>query len=837
MAKHAASTDNQCAPKRVRINEGTCLAASSPKADEGAWRILETFLMTDTTYPQTEEAFVSYLGDRYSAEDWKDALAALFSGDGDDMIVPFNPYINDRAEVDDDDDDDDDKEEEEEEEHRLFNRFIDDQARNSDEDDAEEDINGSSVQVSNIMSMPGSSAKNRLAAAIDDIVGKYQEKPRYSSRGHLPYKAAWSPSTVEKGCISFKFTVHLFLILYYVTHRVTKTATQYIAEHLQSKGFSVTVSTWVPGQLYVVSESPKTISAHLPPSHNLLVREYLRISEEEREAVECSNVKLPNPLWVRIKHGKYKDTIAYVFDSEESNSFVKVLVPPRDFPYPMAKGSVTLLDSSRLPKNNTVTDITHDEEVVGCSYKGAKYYKGLLLKDCHCYHLECVASPHVNDIQLHLQSGWDTSFMKRTIMAFLMQFLHAGDAVRIVKGEVHSETSTVLSIDHVLGSACVELTFDGDQVEMEVQLQDLERVFCIGDTVWVVVGAYLGLEGHAIQISGDIFHICQDISKEEVQVSKYYLDRHPINHTFQPRLPTMQQHYEPPPDESIQVRDPIEVLMGEHIGKCRIVSWFPVGVVQLWFRDANPVFIEDETEYLGPPIIQVATTFVRRTHLSQTITYTKERGYDIRPGDVTSWDVNSQDINTTDTNTAEGPLLSVDPSSSTLDPWTVDAQDIQDSINTRAEKVQDNGPLPWLMSREFALQFLTYHALLKVSLKFNGGGGKLHRRFVSTACPDPFCGANGPAPEGFVAVFCASSNKGAMLQHYHIPTSDLCPAPPRRKNQLCLILDGDFRGQIRTVSKCNVKLSTAELVIEGSDAPSISLRFDQICLVECFMVP
>ncbi|KAG2094639.1 uncharacterized protein F5147DRAFT_657116 [Suillus discolor] len=845
---------------------------------------------------KTEEAFVSYLGDRYSAEDWKDALAALFSGDGDDIIALANlhalkaiyicqastvslnmtkaakaspvttsmPKRNRRS-------------------CRPFNRFIDDQARDSDEDDDEEDIHGSPVQASNVTSILGLSAKNRLAAAINDIVGKYQERLRHSSRGCLT-KLPGPPAQLKKGCISFQFIVHLFLILYHVTHCITGTATRYIAEHLQSKGFSVTVSLWVPGQLHVVSDSPKMISASLPPSHNLSVREYLCISEEEHEAVEHSNIKLPNPSWVRIKHGKYKDAIVYVFDSEQSNLFVKVLVPPRDFPYPMPEGSVTLLDSSRLPKDNTVTDIIHGEEV----------------------------------------SGWDTPFMKRSIMAFSMQFLHAGDAIRVVKGEVHSEIGTVLSIDHALGSACLELTFDGDQVETEVQLQDLERVFCVGDTVWVVAGAYLGLEGHVIQISGDIFHLCQDISKEE-------------------------QHYEPPPDESIQVRDRIEVLIGEHMGKCGIVSWFPVGA--------------DEAEYsLGPPIIQVAAAFVRWTHISQTIAYTKERGYDVRPGDVvsvarrpeyqakgvvqsvdfpkarltllsesdqslichkrgsfldwrrlkglpsyviqywdgelcrhsawagtyhgqmpgcchkvwneikrrsyltspqrrcttpppdrvpsasstsirtdsnslwTSWDVNPEDTNTTDTNTVEGPSLSVDPSSLTLDPWTVDAQDIQDSIDARAEKVQDNGPLPWLMSKEFASQLLTYHALLKVSLRFNGGGGKLHRRFVSTACPDPFCGANGPAPKGFVAVFCASSNKGATLQHYHIPAGDLCPVPPRRKNQLCLILDGDFRGQIRTVSKCNVKLSTAELVIEGSDAPSISLRFDQICLVECFVV-
>jgi hypothetical protein len=49
------------------------ITSSSPLADEGAWRILEQFLSTDMTYPDMEEAFSSYLRDRYCSEDWKDA--------------------------------------------------------------------------------------------------------------------------------------------------------------------------------------------------------------------------------------------------------------------------------------------------------------------------------------------------------------------------------------------------------------------------------------------------------------------------------------------------------------------------------------------------------------------------------------------------------------------------------------------------------------------------------------------------------------------------------------------------------------------------------------------
>jgi hypothetical protein len=138
------------------------------------------------------------------------------------------------------------------------------------------------------------------------------------------------------------------------------------------------------------------------------------------------------------------------------------------------------------------------------------------------------------------------------------------------------------------------------------------------------------------------------------------------------------------------------------------------------------------------------------------------------------------------------------------------------------------GPLPWLMSEVFSSTFLFHHVVLKVGVGFMGG--RLHKRFVSTACPDPFCGANGPAPENCVAVFCTSNNAGAALQHYHIPSKDLSPAYPRKKNQRVLVLDGDSRGQVLTVTRCNVKKNTVEVAV--SPMTYITLRFEQICLVE-----
>jgi hypothetical protein len=132
------------------------------------------------------------------------------------------------------------------------------------------------------------------------------------------------------------------------------------------------------------------------------------------------------------------------------------------------------------------------------------------------------------------------------------------------------------------------------------------------------------------------------------------------------------------------------------------------------------------------------------------------------------------------------------------------------------------------MSKEFALKLFTYHVVLKVSLRFEGGW--LAKQFVSTTCPDPFCRENGPVPEGCVTVFCTSNHTGGKLQHCHIPTHDLSPAPPHKKHQQCLVLSGPHRGLIVTISKCSSANCTVEYIIAGTITSTLS--FNQICLVE-----
>jgi hypothetical protein len=196
---------------------------------------------------------------------------------------------------------------------------------------------------------------------------------------------------------------------------------------------------------------------------------------------------------------------------------VTVLTPVQNFPYEMPRGS-------RLPNMNDVSDIIHDNEVVGWKYRGESYYMGLLLKNFPRDCLELIVTPHVDNIRLHLESRCDKPFLKKTVVVFSMQFLcvgdwaigRLGDWARANTGALHSELGQVVSTDHAFGSVCLEFYIDGCPKTVDFRLQDIERVFWVGDTVRVVAGPYLGLEGYILQMCKDVFHICQAVSKEEV---------------------------------------------------------------------------------------------------------------------------------------------------------------------------------------------------------------------------------------------------------------------------------------------------------------------------------
>jgi hypothetical protein len=96
---------------------------------------------------------------------------------------------------------------------------------------------------------------------------------------------------------------------------------------------------------------------------------------------------------------------------------------------------------------------------------------------------------------------------------------------------------------------------------------------------------------------------------------------------LQKKLP-MQQLFNPPPEtETIEIGDYVEVLGRQYIGK-RGISWFPPGKtssVYLW--------VDDKVCSTGLVMIGVLSVWIRWIRLAKTIEYTKDKGYDVRPGD------------------------------------------------------------------------------------------------------------------------------------------------------------------------------------------------------------
>jgi hypothetical protein len=119
----------------------------------------------------------------------------------------------------------------------------------------------------------------------------------------------------------------------------------------------------------VVSDSPRTIASSLPSLHKLSVKDYHCILDDKHLAVECSTIKFPNLSWVRVETGKYRDVIGYVFNPDQLDLFIDVLVVIREFPYSMPLGSEGLLDRSHLPQDKAVTNIICNGEIIGCSVR------------------------------------------------------------------------------------------------------------------------------------------------------------------------------------------------------------------------------------------------------------------------------------------------------------------------------------------------------------------------------------------------------------------------------------------------------------------------------------
>ncbi|KAG1845548.1 hypothetical protein F4604DRAFT_1688682 [Suillus subluteus] len=73
-------------------------------------------------------------------------------------------------------------------------------------------------------------------------------------------------------------------------------------------------------------------------------------------------------------------------------------------------------------------------------------------------------------------------------------------------------------------------------------------------------------------------------------------------------------------------------LLGENLlRKSGIVEWVAPGGLMVWFWDANLLLTVEDS--LRRPLIEVAASAVHHTCIPPTLKFTKDKGYNIKPGD------------------------------------------------------------------------------------------------------------------------------------------------------------------------------------------------------------
>ncbi|KAG1785181.1 uncharacterized protein HD556DRAFT_1314446 [Suillus plorans] len=579
MAKWSALSPDEHNAKHVRVE------ALSALQDPGAWAILERFLTTDLTFGDMEDKFHAYLGDRHRPLEWTPTKLAIFSGERDDALSLTNllalkhQYIPEDDDIEeappltpkidfleisfDNDGEEDDIEVMDFPIRSRKNLFLDIEA--GEEDKSDDEIEGGVLSRASVTLLPA--PRHNLADAIHRIEQSYQSGSSSTIHRRSPEHTRKTAPLPTRNIPTrmYVFTVNV-------------SAREFLAEHLEKQGHSVVISPWIAAHLYVTSDSPLTIMSTVPESLKTSMKKWDRISNEEEAVINALRLKFPYPAWLRIKRGKYRDSIAYVYEPEQKNMFMTVLIPPKEFPYDMPKGATALFDPSRLP--TPLSDILRDGEVVGYKFKGEEYYSGLLKKNFHRYCTELVHVPHPDAIRLHVQSGWDTPFCRKTEISFSKQLLRQGDLVRLTTPDLLGQICTVISTDHAFGGS-VKLGFklDGREKAIEAKLDHVERVFNVGDEVSIIAGGYLGVQGHIVERDDDIFTICQFGMLEEIEISKYYLDRRPIDWTLQGHMPA-QSYVDPLPEpNTIEIGDYVKVTIGD--------LWASAGFI--WFQDDEGV--------------------------------------------------------------------------------------------------------------------------------------------------------------------------------------------------------------------------------------------------------
>ncbi|KAI6145327.1 hypothetical protein EDD17DRAFT_1514930 [Pisolithus thermaeus] len=456
----------------------------------------------------------------------------------------------------------------------------------------------------------------------------------------------------------------------YVVDLYSESAQIFVREYMKSRGVDIMSVPWLPCRLYVAGTCSAEVRNRLPPSHRSATKEIILLSPAEATSLAAFEAQqtLPIRTWVRIKKGLYKGDIGFVERSDQTD--VTLIVAPRERPYDLPQqSSEKSLFSSELATlaSLALEPITSPiGEDVGFWCGGHDFICGLLRLMVPTHSVISVELPIPDDIAFHMVANFERTFVEKTVHLFSAQFWRESDTVEICKGELSGSRGKLIDVEWQKRTASVLLLnaearegdLDDKDEAIHCCIQELHRVFSTGQTVRIIAGPYRSYVGHIIMASGGSVSLQYDGQSPHLEVSELLLETHVLDHvrSLSTKHDAGMRMNLPEPADKVLPGDTAVVCRGAYKGAEATIEWMNSNGDQAWIyvkevSDSSSMQGNTGTTSTQHPSMQGDTDTASAQHPAGykmvpvnvhdvrvhrapcTISFTKEKGFDVCAGD------------------------------------------------------------------------------------------------------------------------------------------------------------------------------------------------------------
>ncbi|KAI6097970.1 hypothetical protein EDD16DRAFT_1527431 [Pisolithus croceorrhizus] len=490
--------------------------------------------------------------------------------------------------------------------------------KDSNEDDEEEEDFGETRWRTSVPMNAGLSGKHSFNQAIDGMMAQYSSMSQ--RRDIQMHKVSQIPEGIPLPLMKNVYVVDLY----------SESAQIFIHEYMKSRGVDIISVPWLPCRLYVAGTCSAEVRNHLPPSHRSATKEIILLPPAEATSLTTFKAQQTLPIWtwVHIKKGLYKGDIGFVERSNQTD--VTLIVAPREHPY-------------NLPQQSSEKSLFSSELATLASLA-----------------LEPITSPIGEDVGFRC-GGHDF------ICGLLrLTFWRESDIVEICEGELSGSRGKLIDVEWQKWTVSVLLhnaearegDLDDKDEAIHCCIQELHRVFSTGQTVRIIAGPYRGYVGHIITASGGSVSLQYDGQSPHLEVSELLLETHVPDHvrSLSTKHDAGMCMNLPKPADKVLPGDTAIVCRGAYKGAEATIEWMNSNGNQAWIyvkevSDSSSTQGDTGTTSTQHPSTQGNTDTASAQHPAgykmvpvnvhdvrvhrapRTISFTKEKGFDVCAGD------------------------------------------------------------------------------------------------------------------------------------------------------------------------------------------------------------